>query len=159
MKLHAAPASMALAFLIGVVHTYLLIWAWAYIAAYSPLPHWLASHHVTPSSFQAILFPVDFLTNMALCVPAAYLLCKLRPDKLWLYLAAAALPNFIWQYRLVLGDFTVLKDWQLFLPGILLMLLPLPVTALIIRRLIGGAPNNSFKPTLLRGVKCVHTLR
>src|SRR5690606_1812557 len=105
----------------------------------------------TGATFKGVLFSADFLTNVVLCAPAAYLLCKLRPAKLWVYLAAALLPGFLWQYRLVLGDIALLRNWQMFLPGALLAVLPLPATALIIRRLVGGAPNNSFKPTPLRG--------
>ena len=150
MKLQTLPVSVSLAALIGAVHTYLAIWAWAYIGLYTPLPHWLASHGVTGASFQGVLFPADFLTNMLLCIPAAYLLCKLRPAQLWLYLVAALLPGFLWQYRLVLGDITLLQSWQMFLPGALLAVLPLPATALIIRRFVADAPNSSFKPNWLR---------
>lgn len=151
MKLQALPISMSLATLIGAVHTYLLIWAWAYIGLYTPLPHWLISHGVTGAAFQGVLFPADFITNMVLCAPAAYLLCKLRPAKLWAYLIAALLPGFLWQYHLALGEITLLREWQIFLPGALLMVLPLPATALIIRRFITDAPNSSFKPKPLRG--------
>jgi hypothetical protein len=144
MKLHTLPVSVSLAALIGAVHTYLLAWAWVYISIHTPWPHWLASHGATGASFQGTLFFTDFLTNMALCVPAAYLLCKLRPGKLWLYLVAAILPGILWQYRLVLGDITLLSSWHLFLSGVLLALLPLPATALLIRRFVTDAPNSSF---------------
>lgn len=151
MKLQTLPVSVALATLIGASNTYLVIWAWAYIGQYTPLPQWLVSHGATGATFKGVLFFADFLTNMVLCAPAAYLLCKLRPAKLRVYLVAALLPAFLWQYHLVLGDIALLRKWQTYLPGALLAVLPLPATALIIRRLIGGAPNSSFKPTPRRG--------
>lgn len=151
MKLRTLPVSVALAALIGAVHTYLTVWVWAYVGIYTPLPHWLISNGFAGSTFKGILFAADFLTNMALCVPAAYLLCKLRPTKLWVCLVAALLPSFLWQYRLVLGDTALLQNWQMFFPGALLGVLPLSATAFIIQRLVGGAPNSSFKPKPLRG--------
>jgi len=151
MRLRTLPVSILLAALIGVVHTYLLIWAWVYIGLHSPLPHLLASHGFAGASLKGVLFSADLLTNMALCVPAAYLLCKLHPTKLWTYLLAALLPGFLWQYRLAFTDVTLLQNWLLFLPSALLAVLPLPATALVVRRLVADAPNNSLKPTPLRG--------
>jgi len=151
MKLQAILVSTAIAALIGAAHTYLIVWVWAYIVQYTPLPNWLVSNGLTSTAFKAVLFPTDFLINMVLCLPAACILCKLRPAKLWIYLVAALLPGFLWQYRLVLTDMALLQDWLMFVPGMLLAALPLPATALIIRRSIRGTPNNSFKPTPLRG--------
>lgn len=151
MKPQALPTSVFLATLIGAIHAYLLTWAWAYIALCTPLPHWLISHGFTGTSFRGVLFSTDFLINMLLCVPAAYLLCKLRPDKLWTYLVAAILPGVLWEYRLAFVDITLFSNWKLFLPGVIHAVLPLPVTAMLIRRFVMGAPNNSFRPTPLRG--------
>ena len=100
MKLQTLPVSVTIAALIGAVHTYLAVWAWAYIGIYTPLPHWLISNGLTGTTFKSVLFAADFLANMALCTPAAYLLCKLRPAKFWVYLIAALLPSFLWQRKL-----------------------------------------------------------
>jgi hypothetical protein len=152
MTRQTTTGSIALAVLIGVFHTYLLIWAWVYIGLITPLPRWLVSHGITGASYHAALFPADFLTNMLLCIPAAYLLCKLRPYRLWLYLLLAVIPGFLWQYRLFLADIALFNDWQTYLSGALLASLPLPATALLVRRIASwGAPNNSFKPNPLRG--------
>jgi hypothetical protein len=51
------------AVLIGAIHTYLILWAWAYIALIMPLPRWLVSQGITGTSFQAALFPADFLAR------------------------------------------------------------------------------------------------
>ena len=152
MRLQGLPASMAAALLIGLAQTYLLIMCWAFIGMYTPLPRWLIESGVTGSTLRSILFVLDFAVSVLLCVPAAYLLCKLRPSKPWIYLALAVMPGFIWQYRLVLGDAVLLRDWALFLPGALAALFMLPVATLIVHRVTSrGAPNNSFKPKPLRG--------
>ncbi len=147
MKLQSLPVSMSLAAIVGAFHTYLIIWAWAYIVVYTPLPEWLISQGVTGPSFKISLFPADLLTNMLLSIPAAYVLCKLRPAKLWVYLLVALLPGFLWQYHLVLGDFALIQNWQIYLPGAALALLPLPATALLIQRFIAGPPNKGFNRT------------
>ena len=148
MKLHTFPVSILLAALIGAAHTYLLILAWVYIGLFTPLPGWLISHGLRGASFYGVLYPADLLTNMLLCVPAAYLLCRLRPARLWAYLAVALLPGFLWQYRLVLAQPSLVLEWQTLLPGALMALLPLPLTSLIIRRVVAGPANRPMQPEL-----------
>ena len=141
-----AFGSMALAVLIGVIHNYLLTWVWSYIAAHTPLPHLLVSQGFTGTSISAVLYPIDFILNMLLCIPAAYLLCKLRPPRIWLYLLLATLPGFLWQYRLFLADIALFQDWRIYLPGALVALLPLTVTTLVIRRIANSnASGNSVQ--------------
>ena len=150
MKSQKLVVSLLLATLIGAVHTYLLVWAWVYIGLNTPLPHWLITHGITGAPFKSILFPTDFLINMMLCFPAAYLLCKLRSAKLWALLIVALLPGLLWQYQLVFVDITLFRNWLAFLPGVLLAALPLPATTLIVRQLVGDGPNNSLEPNALR---------
>ncbi len=44
--------------------------------------------------------------------------------------------HFIWQYRLFFTDPFLLNDWAMFVPGVLLALVPLPLAALLLRRLL-----------------------
>jgi hypothetical protein len=143
--------SAAFALLIGIVQMYLLTFSWAYIAIYSPLTHWLIELGLRGFAFRAVLFPLDFVTNVLLCLPAAFVIYKLRPRHLLAYLAVAVLPVFLWQNRILLGDATFVQSWALYAPGWVYELLPLPVAALIIRTLTTRQePNNSFKPNPLR---------
>lgn len=152
MKLQTLTTSIPAALLIGIAQTYLLVLCWAYIAMHTPLPQWLVGQGVTGTAFRGALFAADFIVSVLLSLPAAFLLCKLRPRKLALYLVLAVLPGFLWQYRTVLGDGTSLRDWALYLPGAFSALFMLPVAAFIMRRANpSGAPNNSFKPKPLPG--------
>jgi len=152
MKLPRLAISIATALLIGIVQTYLLVLCWAYIAVYTPLPQWLLGQGVSGRAFRAVVFATDFVISVLLSVPAAFLLCKLRPRKLFVYLVLAVIPGFLWQYSNVLGDATLLRDWPLYLPGALSALLMLPVAVLIVQwARQGTAPDNSFKPKPLRG--------
>jgi hypothetical protein len=151
MKKQGLAVPSVLALLIGLVHTFFIILCWAYIAVHSPLPSWLMAQGITGQPLHVVLFVADLLVNVLLCLPAAYLLCKLQPSKLALYLFLAVVPGFLWQYH---GLFTAPMPLGLlsYGPGILLALVPLPITTLLIKRAVQpGAPNNSFKPNPLRG--------
>ena len=150
MKLQGVTTSIVAALLIGMAHTYLIILCWAYIAMYTPLTQWLIGQGMSGSGFRIVLFATDFIISVLLSLPAALFICKLRPRKLFVYLALAVLPGFFWQYSNVLGDLRLLQDWR-YLPGALSALFMLPVAVFIVQHITAGpAPNNSFKPNLLR---------
>lgn len=84
----------------------------------------------------AVVFLSDSLLNVILCLPAAYAICRLKPPRLVVYLILAIVPGFIWQYRLFFSDTSLLKDWAIFVPGVFLALVPLPLAALLLRRVL-----------------------
>jgi hypothetical protein len=146
MKLNASKASIPAALLIGGVQTYLMVLCWAYIAMYTPLPHWLIGQGMTGTAFLAVLFAADFIVSVLLSFPAAFLLCKLRPRNLPLYLALAVVPGFLWQYQTVLVGGASLQDWLRYLPGALSTLFALPVAALVLQKSgASGGSANAFK--------------
>lgn len=124
-------ASVALA--VGILQTVLLLYLWTYMAAYSPVPLWLVSHGVTGLSLRGTLSIVDWIINISLCLPAAYVLCKLRPRKLPVYLIFAVVPGFLWQYCLVFIDTASFSNFTAFLPGILSAVFTLPAATAIVR--------------------------
>ena len=63
---------------LGSVYSLLLIWCWAYIAVYSPLPGFLLHNGIRGSGFWGAVTIADFLVNIALCLPAAWVLWRLR---------------------------------------------------------------------------------
>jgi hypothetical protein len=134
------PKQLALSILaaiaVGVAQTVLLLTVWAYIAAYSPLPAWLLSLGMSGPPWRATIFALDSVINLVLCIPAAYVLCLLRPRRLALYLAAAVVPGFLWQYRLVFEDPSAFSPLAPFLPGILTALLALPLATLVASRVV-----------------------
>ena len=86
--------------------------------------------------WRATIFALDSAVNVVLCIPAAYFLCLLRPRELGIYLVAAVLPGFFWQYRLVFEDPSAFYPIVPFLPGILTALLMLPLTTWATSRVI-----------------------
>ncbi len=120
-----------LALLIGAANTFAVQWVWAYIAMYTPLPAWLLEQGLRGSPYYSALFVADFVVNLALCAPAAFLLSRLRPLKLWLYLFVAIVPGLLWTYRLVLRESLMLLDYVVYMPGLALSVLPLVVSAFV----------------------------
>ncbi len=136
-----------LALLIGVIHTFAIQWAWSYIVIYSPYPTWLIEQGLRGSQYYELRFVIDFFITFILCVPAAFLLCRLRPSRLWLYLLLAIVPGLLWTYRLVLLEPLPSADFFLLLPGLTLSVVPLAVAALVAHSLVNLAPNYSLKRT------------
>ena len=122
-----------IALAVGILQTILLLYAWDYLAVHSPIPSWLATHGVTGFSWEVLLYAQDWLINITLCLPAAYVLCKLRPRKTFAYLVLAVVPSFFWQNRLVFVDPAAFSNTMAFLPGILLTAFMLPIAVALVR--------------------------
>ena len=144
--LNRSSMSLVAAALLGIAQMYLLTILWGYISAYTPLPRWLLTLGLKGTAFHAVVFLSDSLLNVIFCLAAAYGICRLRPPRLPVYLILAIVPGFIWQYRLFFNDTSLLKHWAMFVPGVLLALVPLPLAALLLRRVLDHrAPNNRWR--------------
>ena len=135
MKSDNLQLSVIAALLIGIAQMVVLVWFWAGMILYVQHVPWLVSHGITGAPLRALLFVIDIPLNLALCLPAAFALCALRPRRIWLYLALAVIPAFIWNSRLLLADTAWFSYWTGFVPGMLMELLTLPVAVLIATRL------------------------
>lgn len=135
MKTGNFPLAVFVAFVLGLAQMLLLLYCWNYLVIYSPLLRWLTSLGVSGASLHASIFAADSALTVALCLPAAFLLCQLRPRRLLVYLFAAVIPGFIWQYRLVLQDPSTVQDLWQFVPGILSALLVLPIATFFVARI------------------------
>ena len=138
--------SLVAAALLGIAQMYLLTILWGYISAYTPLPRWLLTLGLKGIALHAAVFLSDSLLNVIFCLPAAYAICRLKPPRLSVYLILAIVPGFIWQYRLFFTETSLLRNWVMFVPGVLLALVPLPLAALPFRRvLVHRASNNRWR--------------
>jgi hypothetical protein len=140
--------SLGAAFVGGLAMTFIALYCWGYIAAYSPVPRWLLDLGLHDIGARVVLFPIDFITSVALSMPLAFLLVALRPRKLWLYLPVAIVPSFIWLNIPLLGHgvFYELVPWVVL--GWLHTLFALPVATLLVSQLAKpGAPNNLLHAT------------
>ena len=151
MKLDKVAASFA-AVAIGIAQMYLLLFCWTYIAVNSPLPSWRIAHGILGFGLSALLWVADFTVSVGLCLPAAYVLLRLRPRTLWWHLTLAVIPAFLWQYRLLLSGQPQALSFTAFLPGMISQALMLPAAVFVLLCITASvAPNNSFKPKPLRG--------
>lgn len=137
MQLMTYKVSVPSAIAIGVIQSFLAVWCWAYIALYSPIPRFLFDLGIKGTSWYAALWTIDMFTNIVLTLPAAFLLTRLRPRNLPLYVVAAVLPMFIWQSRLVFfGEIDPRVSWTTFVPGwaMELLLFPLAIAVVVVLR-------------------------
>jgi hypothetical protein len=137
VQLTTYKASVPAAIAIGAIQSVLIAWCWAYIAMYSPIPRFLVDLGLAGTSWRAALWLIDMLINIALTLPAAFLLTRLRPRNLPLYVVAAVLPMFIWQSRLVFfGEIDPRVSLTAFVPGwaMELLVLPLAIALLVVLR-------------------------
>lgn len=152
MKFTGLPISIASSILIGIVQSFLLVVIWYYIAVYTPVPRWLVDLGILGFAYRAILFALDFLINVVLCLPAAYVICKLRPQKLSLYTSLSVLPAFLWWNRLLISEperLNLFVPWYTYVPGWVIGLVPIPVAVFIIYRLTKRS--SSFRPAASTG--------
>jgi hypothetical protein len=126
--------SVAASALIGLVQTAFLVFLWVFISVYTPVPHWLSSLGLRGAPHLAIQDALDFIVNVLLCLPAAFVISRLRPRKALLYLAVAVIPGFVWQYSYLFQHPPAMHELGSFVPGILSALLMLPVAALLVMR-------------------------
>ena len=129
------PLSLVAAIAIGLVQMFVMIHFWNGMTLYVQHVPWLVANGVTGSSLKALLFVFDTAINLLLCLPAAFSLCALRPQRLAIYLAAAVIPGFLWQYRLFFSDSALFDNWKIFIPGVLVAALTLPLAVLVVRLL------------------------
>ncbi|MGY0561339.1 hypothetical protein ACW7G2_11550 [Luteimonas sp. A277] len=141
-----------IALLLGVVHFYLLLRFWGLWAAQNPLPSFLITDAGMGEAYRWVLYPVDFLTSVLLSVPLAIILLRLRPSRIWLYVVLAVLPYFAYSNAHLVGDPILGQLLPAFAFGWVMELLIVPAAVLLAGLLVRRfAPNNSFKPTPLRG--------
>ena len=142
------PATGALA--IGALQTYALLFCWAYIAAYTPVPSWLLGLGLSGIGLRLALVPIDLAIAAVLCIPGALAITWLRPRRIALYLTLAVLPSFAWLNLNLIGNPLFAEFATSFAIGWIGQLLPLPLAAWLVQRM-REAPNNSFKGMPLRG--------
>lgn len=126
------PLSILAAVLIGFVLIIFVIAVRSYIQIYFSITNWLIPLDLPRSLFITAIYIYDLLLNILLCIPAAYLLSRLQPQNLALYLALAVLPGFIWQHSNLFTNPTTFSPFLTFVPGITMALVMLPFATLIV---------------------------
>ncbi len=99
MQDRALLVSMVGALAGGLAQTYLALHCWDSIGVYSPVVRWLFDFGLRTKGIYSVLYPLDPLTNVLINMPAAWVLTRLRPERVRLYLIAAVIPSFVWLNR------------------------------------------------------------
>ena len=124
---------------IGILLAVALLWLWAYIAAYSPLPGLLVRNGFSSDGIWTVITASDFLMNVIVRLPAAWVLLKLGrkdlPANTFLAVAAFAVAS-----SLMVGLPTPSSGLGVWIQYILL-LASLPVAVWLLSKLSRHAPN------------------
>lgn len=146
MKFQTTKVSAFIAVFLGIAQCYFLKLCWVYIGIYSPLVHWLSGFGLGGVEIRTAVFPVDFLTSIMISLPAAFVLLKLRPRKLWLYLLLAVVPSFVWLNWGLIGGASFTQFAGSFAMGWLPELFALPAAVWLLHLVSGRtSPRKSLK--------------
>lgn len=120
------------AVLVGAAQAYLLAFCWSALAVRGTLQPALATLGLSGDALRLSALVLAFLFGALVSLPAALVLCRLRPVRLGLYLPLAVVPTFLW----LLADLAAhpVRD-AVFATGWLAELLALPVAAWLVRTL------------------------
>lgn len=147
MQFNSYQFSIPIALAIGVIHAILLTMVWALALVYiSPIP-FLADLGLSRISIHTVVWIKDMLINILLSFPAAFLITRLRPRNLPLYVFVAVIPMFMWQYRGVfIAEASPIANWIAYFPGMAMTLLMLPLALAVLAWFSNTrGPNNVFK--------------
>ena len=141
-------ASSVASIVVGIVLALALVWCWAFIAANNPLPGLLIKNGLSGAGFWIVITSTDFIINLILCLPAAWVLRQLgrniRANTALAVIAFAATGAIVVGLPLFSYELRIGVQYALLLAS-------LPIAVWLLSRLDRRAPNNSFKPKPLRG--------
>lgn len=120
------------AVLVGIAQAYLLVFCWTGLAMHGPLQPALATLGLSGDALRLSVLGLEFLLGALVSLPAALVVCRLRPVRLGLYLPLAVMPTFLWLLADLLARPT--QD-AVFVTGWLAELLALPAAAWLVRTL------------------------
>jgi hypothetical protein len=152
MKIQAIQIAAAIAILLGVVQCFFVTYCWSYIASHSPLIPWLVDLGLRGQGIRAAAWSIDFMINIALSIPMAFALVKLRPKKLGLYLVLAVVSAFIWSNMGLVGNPYFGQFAGTFVLAWIPQLLALPIAAWLVSLTLNrGTPDHSSKSKSILG--------
>jgi hypothetical protein len=142
-------ATAVLSIVVGALLALGLIWCWARIAASNPLPTLFANDGLRGIGFQTAVATADFLINLVLCLPAAVALWLIGPRHVVANTVLAVVACIV--CGAIAVGLPVFSYGPIIWITYLLLVVSLPIDVWLLSKLGRNAPNNSFKPTPLRG--------
>lgn len=117
---------------IGFAYHFLVLMIWGFLPFINPVSNALFDCCVTENWFRGAIWVHDIVVNVLLQMPLAYFLLKLNRKRIALLVCAALLPSLVfWNYHLVWPQ-VVDDNLLLFLPGLAMEYLSLPIATLIV---------------------------
>ena len=127
------------------VFPYLLTFGTLYASRWFPVPQLLIATGLQGPAFYQAMHVYDFALWVALAIPTAIILTRLKPRHLIWYTALATIPYFAWVIPALEKPIFVIQY------AVSLLFAPAVAVAMVVFIERRVRPNNSFKPTPLRG--------
>ena len=87
---------LLLSTLLGFVFFYLVKLFWGYFPNINPITNWLLSCCASKPWVTMVIHVHDIFINILLCIPLAIFFLKLKSNYLWLNVAFAVIPSFLY---------------------------------------------------------------
>ena len=140
------PFALVIACLIGGVQIYWLIEVFSFFVMYAMPLEWLGILGLrgTPLTFGVAI--VDLIIATVFSIPAAFVLLKLQPQKIIIFVTLAVITGFLMMYgSLFINPSRLFELWPGVMMGWINLLLPIPLAVLLLRKpLLPKTPNKSL---------------
>jgi hypothetical protein len=134
MKIDAITKSSLIAVGIGAFQYFLLLYSFSLLLTYVNPFGLLVGLGLRGSIVYFVSGVFDLIWAVLFSIPAAIILLKLRPRKIWLYLFLAVIPAFVWLNIGLVANPIFSEYWGGLLVGWINELLPLPLAVLILQK-------------------------
>ena len=133
LGMNAHFKNLTLSLIAGIMFYYVLMYFWGYFPNINPLFQWLLSCCAGTNWIRPVIWIQDILINIALCIPLAYFLLKLRPKNILLSAIFAIIPIiFLGSYHLMTPEYS---GWHIsdFAAGWVMQIFSLLVAILLLK--------------------------
>ena len=140
-------AQALLSVLVGAAYAPAWLWLLSHFIAATPHLSWLIDLGLRGNAIRITSGAIDLIVNIALALIPAFALVKINENRK--IGAALAVIAWICTLSVLTRDNFVANLFKT--PSMILLVAAMPIAVFIVGKIIARRPNNSFKPTPLRG--------
>ena len=135
MKIRAVFKSSLIALAVGAVQYWILLYSFMFLILYVNWFGFFVDLGLRGGVLHSVVRILDLIWAVLISFPAAYVVLKLRPQKVWLYVFLAVIPAFVWLNYGLPTNPMFYEYWGGFMLGWINELLPLPIAVLLLQKI------------------------